>query len=200
MSTTVSSTGNAQSVMAVGIDSVKELTYTEKLTGTSMSNKKEDHPGKRISITEVERVRQELFNKIFEAMKKTELNIQKDASEIQEGTTVKEIRRSKINGGAKFVGNNPAQGKEIWILYNGDMTIGIHPRQECSEADQECAIHDPSYHHMRKWSLTFQDGQLWRVCGHGSRHLDPDEVAFREKRNQPAQRRCLCDCDCCASS
>ena len=53
--------------------------------------------------------------------------------------------------------------------------ITVHPRGDC--AGENCAIHDPSLHHMRHWPVLLRPDRGFmaeRLCPHGIGHPDPD--------------------------
>jgi hypothetical protein len=38
-----------------------------------------------------------------------------------------------------------------------------------------CSVHYNSPHHMRSWPQEWVDSKMWRTCGHGQLHPDPDD-------------------------
>lgn len=61
--------------------------------------------------------------------------------------------------------------------------IQTHGKGVCD--GQTCVIHNPSQHHMRLWDLYMDPGKAYlayRICPHGSRHPDPDSMAYMIRR------------------
>ena len=64
-------------------------------------------------------------------------------------------------------------------LHGGRRLVGIHPEKSCLL--DHCAIHNPSDHPLNaapfQWSEELR--LLTRVCEHGFRHPDPDDLDFK---------------------
>lgn len=100
---------------------------------------------------------------------------------------------------------DPSDEREVWYLPGGiddegTLILNAHPRGKC--AGDTCAIHEPSDHWARdlpaRWVFSAQTGgRLVRLCKHGNVHEDPDDQAFRRRRDMPVFRTEACECDCC---
>lgn len=63
-----------------------------------------------------------------------------------------------------------------------------------------CAIHAPSYHHMRDWPQIMRETNLVeRICSHGIGHPDPDSLAFYRKIDSEGKWYGVHGCDGCCS-
>jgi hypothetical protein len=59
----------------------------------------------------------------------------------------------------------------------GNKLHNVHEQWECMRAEN-CAIHKPSYHHMRHMKQLWRNDRKFfeRICEHGVGHPDPDEI------------------------
>ena len=73
----------------------------------------------------------------------------------------------------------------ITLEHSTKFLRNMHKASVCK--GQHCTMHNRSDHHMRSFPQLWQDYYMWRVCSHGLRHPDPDEI------NKDAQH----DCDTC---
>ena len=64
-------------------------------------------------------------------------------------------------------------------LYNGNKLVGVHPAGTC--LGPNCAIHNPSDHPLNDAPFEWWEEVrlLNRVCEHGFRHPDPDDLRFK---------------------
>lgn len=72
-------------------------------------------------------------------------------------------------------------GNELWTT-DQDYDFVTHPEHKCK--GQTCAIHNPSDHAMRTWSMHWRSdrGLMERICPeHHTGHPDPDDIAFYAK-------------------
>lgn len=86
----------------------------------------------------------------------------------------------------------------------GTLVYNAHPAGQC--AGGSCALHGPSDHWASGMPLHWEysaetGGVMERLCPHGVRHDDPDDLDFRRRRGMPTRReplraRCDCPCDC----
>lgn len=94
--------------------------------------------------------------------------------------------------------------KDIVGLNDGHSTVlvNVHTVDQC--AGQPCCIHNPSNHHMMRWTPSWDDtyGVMWRRCPHGNLHPDPDDLDYWRHRNMERARvRFTHVCDgCCQPS
>jgi hypothetical protein len=65
-----------------------------------------------------------------------------------------------------------------YITGTGQVIGNLHPRNSsCDELN--CAIHNPSAHHMDDLPTHLRDrGLMERICEHGVGHPDPDSLAY----------------------
>lgn len=80
----------------------------------------------------------------------------------------------------------------------GTVLTNVHAATAC--AGRACALHAPSDHPMAGWPLNWRSDRrlMERVCSHGVGHPDPDDVAYRVSRGEPATVA-VHGCDgCCA--
>lgn len=72
----------------------------------------------------------------------------------------------------------------------------VHAEMLC--AGRPCPAHNPSEHHMRRWTLHWRGdrGILERICPHGIGHPDPDQREFWNETGQEWQGVHGCD-GCC---
>lgn len=85
-----------------------------------------------------------------------------------------------------------------WGIHVGSAVLGnIHPADTC--LGQDCVIHSPSNHHMRRWPLTWRGDKkcFERTCPHGVGHPDPDDAAFQHAIGRPELTVHGCD-GCCS--
>ena len=78
-----------------------------------------------------------------------------------------------------------------------DNHFRVHAPTQCQGTN--CAIHNPSRHHMQLWPREIYALRVWRTCPtHGNRHPDPDDVAYWVRRGKKAgalqEHEC---CGCC---
>lgn len=77
-----------------------------------------------------------------------------------------------------------------------DNHFRVHAPTQCQGTN--CAIHNPSRHHMQLWPRQIYQTRVWRTCTHGNRHPDPDDVAYWIRRGKKAgalqEHEC---CGCC---
>jgi len=78
-----------------------------------------------------------------------------------------------------------------------DNHLKVHPPEKCGGT--YCAIHNPSPHFMQFWPRSVYALRVWRKCSHGTRHPDPDDVAYWVSRGKSQAALQKHDCDgCCA--
>lgn len=79
----------------------------------------------------------------------------------------------------------------------GERTLRVHNRKLC--AGQFCTIHNPSDHHMKDWPMTWRGdrGIMERSCTHGIGHPDPDDAAYRRRRDGANADQGIHGCDGC---
>ena len=67
---------------------------------------------------------------------------------------------------------------DVWQIGKNAILVNIHRAELCQ--GRHCAIHNPSDHHMRDWSINWRGdkGQIERICVHGVGHPDPDDLAY----------------------
>lgn len=64
---------------------------------------------------------------------------------------------------------------------DNDVKWWVH-RWKRSCADEGCAIHAPTKHHMNDWPMIMRgDTLIERLCEHGIYHPDPDSLKFFHK-------------------
>ena len=81
---------------------------------------------------------------------------------------------------------------EMSMMWTEFLTHGgkQHTRAACrtsrkAGAPKNCAIHNPSRHHMRDWPLILRSSSLLeRQCPHGVGHPDPDCAAYLNWRDK----------------
>lgn len=75
---------------------------------------------------------------------------------------------------------------EKWHMKDGTVLNNVHPGFTC--VSKFCVIHNPSNHHMKDWPLRWVDGKglFERVCLHGVRHPDPDDIHAKVLLGQSA--------------
>jgi hypothetical protein len=68
----------------------------------------------------------------------------------------------------------PAVYRRGTCIQQATIIRGVHLEAECW--GQQCIIHNPSHHHMRRWPLLYDTHlQIFlRMCRHGISHPDPD--------------------------
>jgi hypothetical protein len=69
----------------------------------------------------------------------------------------------------------------------------VHKPDLCK--GERCAIHNPSKHALSHWPRVILAGRTWRVCQHGRRHPDPDDVVYWLSKGQAASA--LSEHSCC---
>lgn len=79
----------------------------------------------------------------------------------------------------------------------------VHDRNQClgryKHLDRNCAIHNPSNHHMIDWPMVLRESTLIeRVCEHGIGHPDPDSLNYFMARGQDWMGIHGCD-GCCGA-
>lgn len=74
--------------------------------------------------------------------------------------------------------------RDITVFEDGTVLVNVHTPEQC--AGQYCGLHNPSAHPLRDAPLAWINWgkQLVRICSHGERHPDPDDVAHK-RRSQP---------------
>jgi hypothetical protein len=71
----------------------------------------------------------------------------------------------------------------VYTMLNPTEFIWMHDEMVC---EAPCAVHRPSSHHMVTWRLEQNGrGELERICPHGVRHTDPDDLAYRRRHGKP---------------
>lgn len=85
------------------------------------------------------------------------------------------------------------------ILVGGQVIHNVHPEEVC--AAEDCAVHNPSDHHMRSWPQYFRTdrGITERICEHGIGHPDPDHMTWYASCHNPQDTRTegIHGCDGC---
>lgn len=79
------------------------------------------------------------------------------------------------------------------VIPSGQVIIGMHMEAECEGVG--CPVHHPSLHHLSELSQSWdpETGTMMRVCKHGIKHPDPDQVAMD---GRSVQHKC-CKHECC---
>ena len=62
--------------------------------------------------------------------------------------------------------------------------LKVHSKKECK--GKNCAIHNPSNHHMKEWPLHWREdrGFFERIDSKGCGHPDPDEIEYHAKHGR----------------
>ena len=76
------------------------------------------------------------------------------------------------------------------VTLPGGQRMSVHHELDC--IGYWCPIHYPSPHHMSMWVQHWESGKMYRVCEHGYKHPDPDDLLYRDDMDQSHD----CD-DCC---
>lgn len=89
--------------------------------------------------------------------------------------------------------------EDNYVQIDATLLGNVHNQNKC--APDTCVIHNPSDHHMRGWTSSWNDitVTMWRICPHGLLHIDPDELLYQRKRFGDAQAAGLSvhTCDGC---
>lgn len=64
-------------------------------------------------------------------------------------------------------------------LYDG-VRLYVHSPSNCNDPDR-CSIHNPSQHPLRNAPRAYEGGRMFRLCEHGHKHPDPDDLYFRRQ-------------------
>lgn len=76
-----------------------------------------------------------------------------------------------------------------------DNHFQVHSPVQCEGTF--CAIHNPSVHRLRYLPRVIWALRVWRECPHGTRHPDPDDVAYWVRRGKSEAALQEHDCDGC---
>lgn len=76
----------------------------------------------------------------------------------------------------------------VFGAYKGINNLRVHNRKYC--VGEFCTIHNPSDHHMKDWPMIWRGdrGIMERECPHGTGHPDPDDAAYRKRRDGDSGR------------
>jgi hypothetical protein len=71
----------------------------------------------------------------------------------------------------------------LYGIQMGIQGLRVHNRALCE--GEHCSIHNPSSHHMVNFPLNWRSdrGIMERICSHGVGHPDPDDAAYRLRRD-----------------
>ena len=66
----------------------------------------------------------------------------------------------------------------------GQTLDNVHDESQCN--GRNCAIHNPSDHHMKDWPLHWREDRRFfeRICEHGVGHPDPDEIEYHKSQGR----------------
>lgn len=73
--------------------------------------------------------------------------------------------------------------ESMGVQVGGGVLTNVHDPAQC--AGEFCAMHNPSDHHMRSWPSNWRGDRhlMERICPHGIGHPDPDDIAFKVRRD-----------------
>lgn len=82
---------------------------------------------------------------------------------------------------------------DVMAVQSGLLT-NVHLSDRC--AGENCWVHSPSEHHMVSWPIDWgaETRTAHRLCSHGTRHPDPDDVSFNARTGRDVTRH---QCDGC---
>jgi len=121
------------------------------------------------SVTALQETQDELIEVIGELSKCLDYLSDECGIDCDPDIDVLRIHKARVDADEKVI-----KASSHFVTGTGQYIRGVHDKSKC--LSQPCVVHNPSIHNMVGWPTNWYAGAMWRVCHHGIRHPDPDEI------------------------